>query len=162
MADPIRRWRRYTSLLPAIAVLLLLGACSDDEISPEEEIRQFIERGVEAAERRSVDDLGDLTHPDYRDQKGYNREQLGKLLQVYFLRHRDIHLFTRIDSIQLLADNHAEVKLHVAMAGSVISDITALRGLRAQIYRFELQLVKRDEWLLQHAKWAPASLSDLQ
>ena len=162
MASPIRRLRRLTGPFTVISVLLLLGACSSDEVSPEAEIRQFIERGVEAAEQRSVGDLGDLVHPDYRDQKGYNREQLGKLLRVYFLRHRDIHLFTRIDSIQLLAENRAEVNLHVAMAGSVISDITALRGLRAQIYRFELQLVKRDQWLLQHANWAPASLSDLQ
>lgn len=158
-ACPVRRKGR---LLQVLAVTLLLCSCADSDISPEDEIRQYIELGVEAAEQRSVDDLDELLHPDYRDRKGYNRQQLGKLLQAYFFRHRDIHLFTRIDEIQLLAENQAEVRLHVAMAGSVISDVTALRGLRARIYRFELQLEKQDRWLLRHASWSPASIADLQ
>ena len=146
--------------LPLVA--LVLSACDGGDASPEMQIRRLIERGVEAAEARSADDLQELLHPDYRDQKGYNREQLGKLLQAYFIRHRNIHLFTRIDDITLLDENRAEVHLHVAMASSVISDITALPGLRARIYRFELQLARQQEWLLQHASWSPASLSDLQ
>lgn len=158
MAKRRGAWR----LLVTLALLLSLGACSDDELSPEDEIRRFIERGAEAAEQRNVDDLAAMTHPDYRDQKGYNRQQLGKLLQAYFYRHRNIHLFTRIDEIQLLDANRADVNLHVAMAGSVISDVTALRGLRAQLYRFELQLVRQDEWLLQHASWSRARVADLQ
>ncbi len=162
MASRPGRDRGAVKLLRVIGLVLLLNACSDDELAPEEEIRQFIQRGVEAAEQRSLGDLNDMVHPDYRDQKGYNREQLGKLLQAYFFRHRNIHLFSRIDAIQLLAHNRAEVSLHVAMASSVISDVTALRGLRAQIYRFELQLVRQDDWLLQHASWAPASIADLQ
>jgi len=145
-----------------IAVVLLVLACSDSAISPEDEIRQFIEAGVEAGENRSVVDLSELIHPDYSDQNGYNRKQLGKLLRVYFFRHKTIHLFTRIDEIELLTDNEASVRLHVAMAGTVISDVNALSGLSARIYRFELQLFKQQEWLLRHASWAPASIADLQ
>ena len=145
-----------------IAVALLVLACSDNAISPEDEIRRFIEAGVEAGENRSVDDLSELIHPDYSDQSGYNRKQLGKLLRVYFFRHKTIHLFTRIDEIELLTDNEANVRLHVAMAGTVISDVNALSSLSARIYRFELQLFKQQEWLLRHASWAPASIADLQ
>ena len=145
-----------------IAVALLVLACSDNAISPEDEIRQFIEAGVEAGENRSVDDLSELIHPDYSDQSGYNRKQLGKLLRVYFFRHKTIHLFTRIDEIELLTDNEANVRLHVAMAGTVISDVNALSSLSARIYRFELQLFKQQEWLLRHASWAPANIADLQ
>jgi len=105
---------------------VLVQACSDSARSPEDEIRQFIEAGVEAGENRSADDLSELIHPDYSDQNGYNRKQLGKLLRVYFFRHKSIHLFTRIDEIELLTDNEASVRLHVAMAGTVISDVNAL------------------------------------
>jgi hypothetical protein len=103
-----------------------------------------------------------MIHDSYLDQRGYNKQQVRSLLRVYFLRHKNIHLFTRIGEIELLGDNQATAWLHVAMAGSVISDIDAISALRARIYGFELRLVKQDEWLLQHASWKPASLVDLE
>jgi hypothetical protein len=147
-------------LLPLL--LLLLQACSDDELSPEAQIRAFVERAVEAGEARSVDGLSELLGKDYIDQHGNNRQRAAGLLRAYFFQHKNIHLFTRIDEIEILNDNQASVSLHVAMAGTVISDVEALAGLRARIYRFELQLVKQDEWRLRHASWAPASIGAFQ
>jgi hypothetical protein len=144
-----------------ISTALLMQACSEGRLSPEDQIRQFIEAGVQAGENRSVDNLSELIHLDYLDQKGFNRTQLGKLLRVYFFRHKNIHLFTRIDEIELLTENEASVRLHVAMAGTVISDVNALSSLSARVYRFELQIVKQEEWLLRYASWAPASIGDL-
>jgi hypothetical protein len=139
-------------------ILLLVQACSDDG-SVEDQIRHLIDNAVQAAEDRSVDGLNELMHADFIDQKGNNRKQLSKLLRVYFFRHKNIHLFTRVDSIEMLSDNQTSVSLHVAMAGTVISDVSALSSLSARIYRFELQLIKQDDWLLRHASWEPASLS---
>ena len=138
-------------------ILLLVQACSDDG-SPEDQIRLLIDNAVQAAEDRSVGSLGDLMHTDFIDQQGNNRQQLAKLLRLYFFRHKNIHLFTRMDSIEMLSANQASVSLHVAMAGTVISDVNALSSLSARIYRFELQLVKQDDWLLRHANWEPASI----
>lgn len=140
----------------------LLLACSGAPNSPEDEIRNFIASAVEAAERRSSADLTQMIHDSYLDQTGYNKKQIEGLLRIYFLRHKNIHLFTRIGEIELLGDNQATARLHVAMAGSVISDIDAVSALRARIYGFELRLVKQGEWLLQHASWKPASLVDLE
>ncbi|MCP4471611.1 MAG: hypothetical protein GY815_13175 [Gammaproteobacteria bacterium] len=154
------KWIIRAGLL--VSAILLMQACSESATSPEDEIRLYIEAGVQAGENRSADDLSELIHPDYGDQSGYNRKQLGKLLRAYFFRHKNIHLLTRIDEIELLTDNEANVRLHVAMAGTVISDVTALSALSARIYRFELQLFKQEEWLLRHASWAPASIADLQ
>ncbi len=148
--------------LAAILVLLLaalaLQGCRDGGESPEEQIRRFIDAGVQAAEDRSVDALSELVHDNYIDQQGRNRQQLGLMSRAYFMRHRNIHLFTRIDSIEFLAENQASVSLLVAMAGTVISDVDALASLSARIYRFELQLVKEDDWRLRHASWEPANL----
>ncbi len=139
-------------------ILLLAQACSDDG-SAEDQIRHLIDNAVQAAEDRSLDGLSELMHTEFIDQQGNNRQQLGRLLRVYFFRHKNIHLFTRVDSIEIPSDNQASVSLHVAMAGTVISDVDALSSLSARIYRFELQLVKQDDWLLRHASWEPASLS---
>ena len=138
-------------------ILLLAQACSDDD-STEDQIRHLIENAVQAAEDRRLDGLSDLMHSDFIDQRGNNRQQLAKLLRVYFFRHKSIHLFTRIDSIEMLTANQASVSLHIAMAGTVISDVNALSSLSARIYRFELQLIKQDDWLLRHASWEPASI----
>ena len=142
--------------------IVLMQACSETAESPEDEIRAFIESGVEAAENRSLDGLDDLVHGNYLDQKGYNKQRLSGLLRVYFFRHKNIYLFTKIEEIDLLAGNQATVRLYVAMAGSVISDVDAIAALRAQIYQFELQLTKEDDWLLRHASWRPASIIDLE
>ena len=141
---------------------LFLQACSDSEESPEAQIRSFIEQAVEAGEARSVDGLTELLDKDYIDRHGNNRKRTSGLLRVYFIQHKNIHLFTRIDEIEILSENQASVSMHVAMAGTVISDLQALAGLRAQIYRFELQLEKGDEWRLRHASWAPASIGAFQ
>jgi len=138
-------------------ILLLVQACSDDD-SPEDQIRHLIDNAVQAAEDSSPDGLSELMHTDFIDQQGNNRQQLAKLLRLYFFRHKNIHLFTRMNSIEMLSANQASVSLHVAMAGTVISDVNALSSLSARIYRFELQLVKQDDWLLRHASWKPASI----
>lgn len=148
---------------PCIRILLLLSvlllqACSGDSDSPEAQIQRFVDSAVQAGEARSVDGFGELLHRDFIDQQGNNDKQIGRLLRAYFLGHQNIHLFTRIDDIEILADNQASVSLHVAMAGTVISDIDALASLQARIYRFELQMVREDDWVLRHASWAPANL----
>ena len=143
-------------------MVMLLQACSDDTVSAEDEIRRLIDTGVTAAENRDLDSLGELMHDDYRDHKGYGKKQLSRLLRGYFFQHKNIHLFTRIDEIELLDETRATVRLHVAMAGSAISGIDALSALRARVYRFELELIRQDDWLLRHALWKPANIVDLE
>jgi len=149
-------------VLCLVWAIVLMQACSGTSETPEDEIRAFIKSGVVAAENRSLDGLNDLVHDNYLDQKGYNRQRLNSLLRFYFIRHKNIYLFTKIEEIDLLAENQAIVRLYVAMAGSVISDVDAIAALRAQIYQFELQLTKEDDWLLHHASWRPASIIDLE
>jgi len=148
---PVRR----TILL--CLMLLLIQACSDDS-SAEDQIRRFVDSGVQAAEARSVDDLSELLHANFVDQQGHNDKQLARLLRAYFFRHKNIHLFSRIDNIEILSASQASVSLYVAMASTVISDVSALSSLSARIYRFELQLIKQGDWLLRHASWEPASI----
>ena len=145
-----------------ISLVIFITACSDKPLTREEQIRQFIEAGVNAAENRDHNDLAEMIDDEYQDQKALTRTQLVKLIKLYFFRHKNIYLFTKINEIDFPAEDEASVDLHVAMAGSVISDTSALLNLRAKIYRFELELIKRDDWQLREASWYPASMADMQ
>ena len=70
-------------------------------------------------------------------------------------------MFIKIDDILLQDDKTASVSLYAAMAGTVISDLSMLSSLRAQVYRFDLQLIKSDSWLINQAKWQRSSLKDM-
>lgn len=145
-----------------LLLVLVFAACSSEPGTPEQAIRDLIARGVEAGESRDTGALIALTDENYRDQSGYNRKQLEKLLRLQFLRNKNIFLFSKIDSIEFEADDRALVSMHLAMAGSAISDAGALAGLRARVYRFDLLLVKDEEWRVKQANWQPAVLGDMQ
>ena len=141
--------------------VICISSCSDTIISPEDEIKIFIETAKLAVEKRSHNDLADLIDENYQDRKNLNKKQLVKLSHGYFFTHKNIHLLTKIDSITFQNENSAFVVLHVAMAGSVISDLNAITSLRARVYRFELQLIKNNVWLLQQASWKSAEIKDM-
>jgi len=144
-----------------IFIFICLTSCSGDKTSPEDEIKQYIESGKLAAENRSHSELADLIDKQYRDHKGLDKKQLKNMARGYFFTHENIHLLTKIESIDFQNENNAFVVLHVAMAGNTIKDLNAITRLRARVYRFELQLIKDDTWLLQQAKWKSADIADM-
>jgi len=119
-------------------VLLLVGgtflfqACSENTVSPEDEIRQFVESGVSAAENRSLDDLSSLMHDSYLDQKGYNKKQLGRLLRAYFFRHKNIHLFY----LPTYSPEYNPVELFWKWIKPKVYGFSALGGIEELISRF--------------------------
>jgi hypothetical protein len=163
MKNPVRILLPGFSMPVILLTALLIAACNDKTSSPEDEIRQFIDSGIDAAEQRNTGDLSDMIQQSYSDQKGYDKKQLISLMRIYFLRNKSIYLFSKIKDIQISGNQNAKVELYVAMAGKQISDITLLSNYRARIYYFELQLIKPDdEWLLEQASWKPASAADIQ
>ena len=96
--------RTIFTAISLVFSLALLQACSNSDKSPEDQIRDFIQTGVEAAESREVDSLNELLHESYLDKNGYNKQQLGGLLRAYVFRHKSIYLFNKIEDIDLLAE----------------------------------------------------------
>lgn len=153
------------TLIHSLLILFLITSCSDEKTSPEDEIKRYIESGKLATESRSHSDLADLMSEQYRDQKGWDKKQLKNMARAYFLTHQNIYLLTKIDSINFQNENNAFVIVHVAMAGTAMNDLNAINRsinhLRARVYKFELQLIKEDVWLLQQARWKPADIKDM-
>ena len=133
-----------------LALLLIVAACGSPEGSPEEAVRAWVSNGEEAAEDKDRSRLMDMISPDYTDARGNDRERLGNILRVYFLRQNSIALLTKVDSIEVSGDSAATVALTVGMAGTKDSAL----GINADAYRFELELLRPDEdWLLVGARW---------
>jgi len=79
------------------------------------------------------------------DGRGRDRDDVGNLLRVYFLRQHSIELLTSIDQIRLFGDSAAEIDLTVGMAGT--ND--GVLGFSADAYNLQLELQRDgDDWLL--------------
>jgi hypothetical protein len=134
----------------SIAYLVLLGGCGGPEAGPEEQVRQWLSAGQQAVETKERGDLLDLISPSYADSRGFDRDDIGDRLRVYFLRQQSIKLLTSIEEIRLYGDSAAEVDLTVGMAGKNDS----VFGFSADAYRFQLELERDgDDWLLISARW---------
>lgn len=136
-----------------VLILLLFAgmlACSKPAVGPEQQIRDWVAAGVDAAQRKDRGDIVDMISPAYNDRRGQGREDIDKLLRLYFFRTEKVALLEKIEEIRISADTAAEVLLTVGMAGS--SD--NLLGFRADAYKFALELeFDGDDWLLISARW---------
>ena len=148
-------------LFTTLVLILFVQACSNDKLSNEDQIRAFIETNKSAVENHSSTEIGKQIHSNYSDHIGLNKSQLLGLSERYFFMHKNIHLLTKIDEIVFHSDNKALVKMYVAMASNVITNTNSLTSLRAKIYKFELQLIHQDKWLLQLADWKTSNVKEM-
>lgn len=146
----------------ALALALALAACSRQADSPEAEVRALVARAQAAAEARNVRDLRALIAEEYVDARGHDRKAVENLIRLHVLRNQSVHLFTRIRGVTFPEPNRATVSVAAAMAGRPVARVDDLAGLTADLYRFDLELVRhgRGEWRVSGAAWAPARLED--
>ena len=144
----MNRYRR--TLFTAGATALLLGACGDPPTAPEEELRAWVATGIEAAENEKRRLLVDMISPSYADGRGYQRDDIDKLLRAYFFRQDRISLLPHIEEVTVYDATAAELVMTVGMAGT--ND--GVLGFSADAYRFAFELEKQaDEWQLISARW---------
>ncbi len=134
----------------AVAAVLLLAACGEPPTAPEEELRAWVAAGVDAAENKERRALVGMMSSAYTDARGYERDDVDRLLRAYFFRQERIALLPRIEEITVYDETAARIVLTVAMAGT--ND--GILGFSADAYRFAFELEKQaDEWQLISARW---------
>lgn len=128
----------------------VLAGCSAPT-PPEAAVRAWLEAAETAVEERDRGRLVGMLAEHYVDAHGNDRNAVDQRLRLWFLRNREILVASRIQELEIVGGTAAHVVLTAGMAGT---DANAF-GLRADAYRFELELVEEDgEWLLIGADWS--------
>ena len=153
MKRAVTQYRRFANScrsLASVACIIILTACGGPEAGPEEQLRQWVSRGEDAAEAKERRELIGMISPAYTDARGNERGDIENILRAYFFRQNSITLLSKIEEVRLIADSAAEIELTVGMAGQ--ND--GVLGFSADAYRFELELTREgDDWLLISARW---------
>ncbi len=154
--------RRAITALCLVGILLGLG-CGGEAVSPEDQVRARIAEAEAAAEALEIKLLREMISDAYADPHRRTKRDLEQMLAYYFFRNQSVHLLTRVSSVEIDEAGNAQVLAYVAMAGVPIPAPDLLPSLRADLYRFEVQMsLEEEEWRVQHADWRPAALADFQ
>ncbi len=87
---------------------------------------------------------------------------MARLVNLYFLQNRSIHLLTRIDTLVVDDSLRAQASVLVAMASQPIGDVSILSLARAALYRFDFTFADEGEgeWRVMRATWQRAGADD--
>ncbi|MEW8508001.1 MAG: hypothetical protein AB2598_14980 [Candidatus Thiodiazotropha sp.] len=154
--------RRPTILLLCLA--MLAAACSDDRpLSAEEQLRDLLNQAEIHLEARDLSSAMALVDPAYGDKEGRDFRALKAMLVGYFMRHKSVHILSKIDKIKLLPEAAAEVVVFAGLAGSPREVEEGLSQWRGDLLRVRLLFVAQSEgeWLLRTAEWRRATPQDL-
>jgi hypothetical protein len=151
-------WRQLC--IAVLALVLTVGGCSD-EVSPEQQIKAAVSAMADGVERGDRQQVGELLHEDYRDQRHPDRRAALATLFWHTRQHRQIHLLTLIRDIDLDPDGgHARTVVMVAMAGVPIASVEQLVSVKADLYRFDVEWQRSDDqWQVLSSQWQRADLS---
>lgn len=119
---------------------------------------------IEAAvEAKDVAAIRERISDAYRDAEGRDERALAALATVHFMRNASIHVLVRVRDVTFPEPARARVVALAALAGRPIADVDALLALRADLYRFEGELVdEAGAWRVASATWRPAALADFR
>lgn len=141
-------------------IACLFPACGKHD-TPEEQVRQYVEAGEKAAEARDIVDIKKLISEKYSDAHGRTRRDIVAITGRYFFSQKNIHILTRISELSFPEEKVATLQVYVAMTGQNVSDLDALLNMRADLYRFDIELVREEkEWKLIKADWRRARSED--
>jgi len=150
MMNVARRTLCTFGWIPAVTVAAVLAGCGGPAPGPEEALRAWVDKGVSAAENKRRAELMGMVAASYADSRGNAREDIDKLLRLYFMRQNRIALLPSIQALTIYDDSAALIDLTVGMAGTGGGTF----GFSADAYRFVLEVGKDgDDWELLSARW---------
>jgi hypothetical protein len=155
----MRLLREVVGVVLIVSIFAATGCGAD----PEQLVRDRIEEARIAAEAGDLKALGAMLAQDFVDDRGNDRAAVLAMVGYYVRVEGGLHIWTRIDGIEISGSGEANVHLLVALASGPIESLQDLTRLRAEVHRFTLTLVEADrgDWQLTHATWARASLADV-
>lgn len=143
----------------ALALLLLALLACAEAATPEQQVRAALAALEEAAERGDTSAFAELVSADYSDPYGHDREKLRAFVAFHVMQSgRGREVVVRVRDVTFTDESRAVVTLALGLAGARGS-----RGLAAEVYAVDLDLVREDEgaWRVSFAQWRRAPATDL-
>lgn len=135
------------SLLTSI-VAAALAACAGAD--PGEELRELVAAAEAAAEARDTGHFRGLISDDYADRRGRSKRDLIDTLRLYFLANSSVEVLNRVEQVELLGDDAAELTLQSALIGRGSGAL----DIDGDAFRIELELVReRGDWRIIGSDW---------
>jgi hypothetical protein len=142
----MQRYRHGVSVL-----VLLLSACAAED--PESALVQLVDAAERAAESRDTGFFRDYVADSYADSRGNDRARIIDLIRGYFLVNQNIEVVTRIESVDLVGRDAAEIVVLAGILGRRPGE-GILQGFDGRLYRLELELVEAGgNWQVIGASW---------
>jgi hypothetical protein len=159
-----RPGRRLAIAASSLLTLVCAIACGRESTSPEDRIRAVLSALEAGAEAKNAGAMKQHVSEAYADAQGNDKRAIAQLVAFHLLRNQSVYLLTRVVSVAVEAPGQGGAEVLVAMAGTPIAGPEALAGLRADLYRFDLQLAAEPdgEWRVRSAEWRPAALDDFR
>jgi hypothetical protein len=154
-----------TSLRTVLALLIaLVSGCSSAPESPEDAVRATVAAIEAAAGARDAGAVGEHVSEGYEDGHGNAKKDVLGIVALHLMRNQSVYTLSRILSVEFAEPDRAQVRVLAALAGRPIPDPTALAGLRADLYEFDVTLREEEPgtWRVTAADWHPATLADFQ
>ncbi len=143
-----------------VTLMVMLCSCGSGD-SLEDQVRQFVAAGEEAAETRNIGGIKELISEQYSDERGRTRGDIVAVAMRYFLANKNIHLLTRIREMNFLSEKRAIVQVYVAMTGQDVKEPDSLMNIQADLYRFDLELIQEGgDWQVIRSEWHSAMRED--
>ena len=152
--------QRLHAKIFVVLMVASLIACSGDETSPEQQIEQLNSDAKQAAEAKDVGVLKDMVAEGFRSGQ-YDKNTIMRLVTLYLLGHKNLHLFPVTRSLQIIDQNNATAVILVAIANQPIERADQLMDLRADMLRFNVSYVLvEEEWKVIGVDWKRAKADD--
>lgn len=148
------RISNYLALIFTTLTIIFLTSCSsDDPLSPEQQVKDVLEKIELAAEERSLSGMMAHVSESYQDHKGYSKQEIQRFAQMQFIARQNINIFSVIRSLEII-DGLAAVEMSVAMAGREVDLTDKNNRLRADTLKFSLVLQPENEsWMIKSVTW---------
>lgn len=145
-----------------LVVIVAWIALRGEDDDPEAQIRATLQRAVEAVERKDLGGVMEVVSERFESGE-LTRDRVKGILFMQLQRNDWGRVFLTDTAVELIQDDHAEVKTAAVLAGG--ERVEALRDVapaRASVYRFELELRKEeDEWRVTSAQYRRARWDEL-
>ncbi len=148
-------------LLILFVVMALINCSKKDKLSKEQLLKQSIEQLEARFEKRSLSEISEYVSENYHDAQGRKLRDIKRAIQMQLMRHKSLHVFSTIKSLNWQDEEHVQVVISAAMAGKPTEPASTLTALLADMVKFDVNFVLEYEvYKVQSASWSWASATD--